>query len=214
MAYTDAFLFDVFVSFAREDDEPLTPGQEEGWISRLVHDLKISLNLELGEEISVFFDQQHRFDGLPFEYLMDNIRNSAVFLPLISPAYSAKGWTEFRAFMATPGSIGRIAALEILPVKGRASTLEISVATAKSVRFWVSEEGEVRRLSQEADLHIYSLHLARLTNQIMEVLRDLRPKRSGGNVPGPEVLKVVMTEAEKETPGGGSEEGKDTGTSV
>jgi hypothetical protein len=204
MPYADAFLFDVFISFAREDNEPRPPEDAGGWITRFVHDLLIALNLELGEKVGVFFDRENRFGGLPFEYLRDNIRHSAVFVPLVSPAYFAKGWAEFRAFMATPGSIGRIAPAEIFPIVEKTAKLEI--AMVRSIRLWVSEEGRVRRLSQKADPQMYSLHMARLANQIVETLRDLEPKRQNGS-PGQkrdlqalEALKGVAKEAEKEFP--------------
>jgi hypothetical protein len=165
MAYTD-FLFDVFVSFDREDDKPLIPGSEEGWITRFVHDFQVALALRLGKEISIFFEQQHRFDVLPFEYVNNAIRNSAVFIPIISPAYVSSEWAsnELVAFGANPDSSNRIVSVEVLPLKEGTCLPEIT--GAKSVHFWVFDKGQVERLSPDTDAKTYYLRLARLAEYV------------------------------------------------
>jgi hypothetical protein len=212
MAYVDAFLLDVFVSFAREDNLPLSE-EAAGWVTQFVQNLEVALKLELGDGVSIFFDEQNRFSHLPPEYLKDNIRNSAFFIPLISPAYIVKGWAEFRTFTATPGAIGRLALVEISPAQEQTDPL--AVKTARSIPFWVSEGGQIRRLNSETDSQLYSLHLARLANQIVEALRELRPQRQAKRRGGQRfqttlnALKGVAKEAETELPKDSLEERKD-----
>ena len=47
MAFIPNYKYDIFVSYAHVDDQPL-PGAEEGWVTTLIKGLKTGLNQKLG----------------------------------------------------------------------------------------------------------------------------------------------------------------------
>src|SRR4029453_15763735 len=49
--------FDVYVSYARIDDQPLTPG-EKGWITRFHATLKAILSMRMGREAKIWRDEK------------------------------------------------------------------------------------------------------------------------------------------------------------
>jgi hypothetical protein len=166
MSYVEAYVFDFFISHVREDDE-------QGWITQFVAHFEVALNLELRRKVSIFFDKENRFAHLPSEYVQDNIRSSAVFVPLLSPSYVARGWEELNVVAGESGSAARIAPVEIAPVKQ--GSYPAAILGARLIPFWVSERVP-RKLTHETDPKTYSANLARFTKQTVETLRNLRLK--------------------------------------
>jgi hypothetical protein len=176
MAYVEAFIFDVFISYARED-EGVWPGRQEGWASHFFRDLQIALNQQVGRRTTIFFDRPSSSEPAPIEYVEDNIRNSAVFVPVISPAYATSTrarwelWRFIRDSRSLTGiaPIERIAPIEVAEVK----RVSYPPSAPTPIRFWITEGGRERRVSSETDPQQYSLLLARLANEIVRRLRDL-----------------------------------------
>jgi hypothetical protein len=87
--------WDVFVSYARADDEP-PMGAAKGWVTTLADELRKVLRRRLGvREARIFMD--HRLagnEGLN-EGLLDAIRGSRTLLLLMSPGYRKSSWCQW-----------------------------------------------------------------------------------------------------------------------
>jgi hypothetical protein len=93
MGLIDSDKPDIFLSYARTDDIPVV-GQEAGWVStfRLNLMAKLPMKLELRDPLDVWMD--HQLPGnveFPAE-LEKKVRDSAVFLIVLSPQYRSSIW--------------------------------------------------------------------------------------------------------------------------
>ncbi len=119
MAYVSAFDFDLFVSYARIDDEADFPSGTN-WVTTFVAYLTTALRKRLGgtNELKVFFDRSAMKSNDELSELKRAAQNSALFLCVCSRSYSARSWTreELAAFSSQPDSSKRIFAIEIMPL--------------------------------------------------------------------------------------------------
>ncbi len=119
MAYVAGFDFDVFVSYARIDDEADFP-DDTRWVTTFVAYLTTALRKRLGgtDELKVFFDRSTLNSNSELEELKRSAAKSALFLSICSRSYAARSWTmqELEAFVAQPDSSPRIFAIEIMPL--------------------------------------------------------------------------------------------------
>jgi hypothetical protein len=114
MAYVKRFDYDVFVSYAHNDNDGDQP-----WVTRFVEDIKIELRKRLGaDRVEVFQDVSHIRGNEVLEDLKHKAQRSALFVPIVSPTYVAHRWTmaELRAFNDNPDCVKRIFAIEMLPL--------------------------------------------------------------------------------------------------
>src|SRR5260370_32585736 len=90
---TDApgYDYDIFISYAHVDNEPIHPAQQ-GWVDALIRLLHTDLTMKFGrrEAFSIWFDEQqlrgnHEING----HISEQVRRSAVFLAVLSPGYVA-----------------------------------------------------------------------------------------------------------------------------
>jgi hypothetical protein len=208
MAYARSFAVDVFVSFASVDNQPLRK-KEKGWVTRFIEDLEVAINLELGDKIQIFFGEQAQGHRLSNDELRDRIRSSAVFVPLLSLAYSSREWAELSVFTTEPESEDRLVPVEMFPI--RDGNYPPPIAGTELILFWVSEKGRVRRLTYEDDPEAYTQNLARLTKRVTKILKELRssapPEELPPRVSEPEpladfrdleALKEILKRAEQE----------------
>ena len=97
MAYVPDYDHDVFVSYARLDDQG-----ESAWVTNLVRHLDTELKQRLGtKDLRIWID--HSLDGnrpLTPE-IMQAIRRSATLIVIVSPSYIASEWCgeERNAFL-------------------------------------------------------------------------------------------------------------------
>ncbi|MFC4352646.1 toll/interleukin-1 receptor domain-containing protein [Fodinicurvata halophila] len=119
MAYVSEFDFDLFVSYARIDDEADFPS-DTNWVTTFVAYLTTALRKRLGgtEELKVFFDRSEMKSNNELSELKRAAQTSALFLCVCSRSYSARSWTreELAAFSIQPDSSKRIFAIEIMPL--------------------------------------------------------------------------------------------------
>ena len=110
MAFVPEYEFDIFVSYAHVDDQPLIDAVGErptGWVATLVRHLKTELAQKIGraEAVSVWFDA-HNLRG--HHTLVDEIaarlERSAIFLAILSPGYAASQWCWDEVSLFTRGS--------------------------------------------------------------------------------------------------------------
>ncbi len=119
MAYTANYEYDIFISYARIDDEA-GAGDGRPWVRDIVDRLERALAIHMGgrEKLKVFFDEHEFKGGKQLSDLLDAAQKSAVFLAIASPAYSKRDWTrqELAAFCRTDDPLKRLFAFEYFPL--------------------------------------------------------------------------------------------------
>jgi hypothetical protein len=89
MAYLSSFENDLFVSYARVDDQT-PPGQEKGWVSLFLEYLEYALSTRVGEigVVKIWRDTREMGGSTYFdEEIPSSINKSALFLALTSKGY-------------------------------------------------------------------------------------------------------------------------------
>src|SRR5262245_6100174 len=143
MAYVPGVKNDVFISYARIDDQPAIGKQ--GWVTRFVADLTRVLESRVGlgtnEKLAIFFDRRDLKSNQYLEELKENARRSAAFAAIVSPSYVKRDWTnaECAAFREGSHADGRIFAIDHLPVEKPDVYPEPFSSLARK-KFWVQEE--------------------------------------------------------------------------
>jgi hypothetical protein len=98
MAFVPGFKNDLFISYAHDDDLPDT--LQHRWISSFKRDLETALLQRLGQPVEIFFDTRMLDPHHHLDFLLDNARHSAIFLPRpLTPV--------LRALLDAPGT-GRV----------------------------------------------------------------------------------------------------------
>ena len=94
---------DIFVSYARVDNEPL-PGADKGWVTTLINGLKNLLGQKLGrrDAYSLWMDYESRSDEPATPEIINQLENSIILLVILSPAYLESEWCrlELNTFLA------------------------------------------------------------------------------------------------------------------
>ncbi len=89
MAYIPGYNFDIFISYAHLDNMKM-PGQEQGWIELFYQSLNLKLAQRIGkmDAVKIWWDNK-KLDGTKLfdNTIEDGIRNSAIFISLLSPGY-------------------------------------------------------------------------------------------------------------------------------
>lgn len=191
MTFVPGLSHDIFLSYTHLDDEP--DEQDVRWVSAFRAHLETGLRQRLGGEVSIFFDLSHLKAQNELEYLLENVRESAVFLPVFSPNYGLRPWTmdELDAFdkaakSASPAiaAINRIVAVEVLPVEEDA--IPARLRNLKRTRFYY--EDKVTKTSHKLTAtrenkvdgkritDIYGERIGELTCNLVELLRDLKKR--------------------------------------
>jgi hypothetical protein len=129
MAYVPNYEYDVFISYARIDNEPVS-GQKP-WVTTFHRDLDRALKQRLGlrRGLAILFDQQGLETGHQVDALLEKARRSAVLVSIVSPAYVVPGeWTlrELEAFISSGNSHERrVFPVELIPLDGEEDYPEI-----------------------------------------------------------------------------------------
>jgi hypothetical protein len=94
--------YDIFISYAHVDDEPL-PGESSGWVTTLVAYLKILLARKLGrkEHFSLWMDHQLAGNVPVTPQILSALQKSATIVIILSPGYLASLWCrlEMNSFL-------------------------------------------------------------------------------------------------------------------
>ncbi len=112
--------YDIFVSYAHVDDEPL-PGVEQGWVGTFVAAVKTYLARELGrrESVRLWMDYELRGNQPLTPAIHTQLASVKVLLLFLSKGYLASRWCqeELETFHARHGSgQGRIFPVYVSPV--------------------------------------------------------------------------------------------------
>src|SRR5215470_6510918 len=186
MTYLPGFKHDIFVSYAHFDNE--ADAQEVRWVSRFQADLKNVLRQRLGEEPEIFFDARSFEAHSHVDFLVENVRHSAVFLAVFSPSYVAREFTvrELEAFCDTAPQGSRLVTVELLPVEEERH--HPLLRGRKRTPFWWKDRAEhdiPLRLTPKFNPEMYNERLQILAHQIKKLLAELRDPRPAAVVEAP-----------------------------
>jgi hypothetical protein len=201
MAYVPGFKHDIFISFAHADDASDPQGVQ--WISDFQVYLKRAVKQYLaGFEPDVFFDALDLHPNQPVKTVLDNARESALFLPIISPSYVGRPWPndELQAFSEVVTEVDRIFAVELLPPIGGDYPLQLR--DLKRKRFWWKDEKEgsaPRKYTPKYKSETYTEYVDDVAYLIAKRLRDLNPQDapqrvSSSSIAGKTVLLAEVTD--------------------
>jgi hypothetical protein len=197
MSLVADFKHDLFVSYAHFDNEEDAQGVR--WVSRFQLDLKNALRQRLGEDPEIFFDSRSFEASDHVDFLLDNARQSAVFVALFSPSYVAREFTirELEAF-CSDGSARPVAVVELLPVEEyRHPPL---LQGRKRTSFWWRDRTEQDiplRLTPKFNPELYNERLQILAHQLKKLLTERRTVSgaSGADAPRPQTAVAAAPAA-------------------
>lgn len=139
---SQAYLHDVFVSYAHVDDDPL-PGAIDGWVSVLIDFLRTRLTQRLGRSDAYSLWTDHETVGLQplTPQILDRVQRTALLIVVLSPGYLASNWCrkELNSFLGVVDQIekGRVLLVEREPVDE--TDIPRQLKDLKAYRFWVKD---------------------------------------------------------------------------
>ncbi|MEK7990639.1 MAG: toll/interleukin-1 receptor domain-containing protein [Thiotrichaceae bacterium] len=149
-SFVDDYQYDIFVSYAHVDNDPL-PGAEQGWISTLINGLRNHLGQKLGraDAYQLWLDTHEPVNAQLISRRQQYVSESALLLIILSPAYLASDccMNELNQFIAQAGiAEGRVFIIEhdYIESDERPSCLE----TIMGYPFWIRDNmtQQVRKL--------------------------------------------------------------------
>lgn len=181
MASLTQFDFDIFVSYAHVDDEPVASGAD-GWITSFVRCVKVQLARKLGrsDAYAMWVDHNLRNSEPITPQILDRLRRSAMLIILLSPGYVASDWCrqEREAFFAIVPDRGAhkvfVVELDCVDDVGRPPEL----SDINPFRFWVrNPRGGAPRIlgwpRPGPDDHEYYSVVDDLVHEIVDEIRRL-----------------------------------------
>jgi hypothetical protein len=136
IAYVKNFQHDVFISYARADNE------SDNWVDQFVKQLRCAVKQRLGgTEPTIFFDTSSLHANHPLEDLLQAAQNSALFLAIASPSYAVRPWTrqELEDFCKTDPDLHRLFAVECMPLD-EPETYPDPLHTHNRLKLWRSSK--------------------------------------------------------------------------
>jgi hypothetical protein len=202
MSYVPGFKYDIFISYAHIDNDPLIQGVP-GWVDFFEQLLRKSLRVELGAEVEIFRDAQLNGFEQFSEQLGQALEQSAVLLALISPRYIKAEWClwELREFQKRTGG-GRLIKVVKTSIEGKSFRLDgqellTSVKDVLEHRMYYEDERSGRHIDLQPELKNRDIpDFVDKVNAICEDLdhlfRHMRGAASPLNLPAPaSALPVV-----------------------
>lgn len=178
MAYVPGVKNDLFISYAHVDNETDSHGLQ--WVSEFVRGFGLDVRQRLGgpKNFTLFFDESDLHAHHQLQILLQNARQSAVFVAVMSPSYVAHDWTmqELRAFAELSGDTHRIVVVEKLPLD-TSDRYPSEIADHKRTQFW-KDNAPVSyapsTLTATGTPMPYKETLAALAFQVQQLLREMR----------------------------------------
>jgi len=171
---------DVFISYAHFDNEGGATG--ERWVSDFVQRLEGALKQRLGCPVDIYFDTRSLEGHQVLTEILDNVRRSAVFVPILSPSYVNRKWTkdELEAFVTAEIANRIIFTIERLPLETEGEYPE-SLRERKRSQFWFRTEdsGVVDILTPGLKPERY---FGAITDVVDHMARQLRTLKSAGGI--------------------------------
>jgi hypothetical protein len=152
MTYVPGYEFDLFVSYAHVDNAAFEPA-DHGWVDALIRILKSNLAMKLGraDAFSIWKDSQNlRGNYEIHEEVPEQVRNSALFLAILSPGYLASEFClqELEAFLekADIGVGKRLFVVYKDEIGERRNIIPESFRDLRKYQFWLVDSDQKPRL--------------------------------------------------------------------
>jgi hypothetical protein len=181
MTYAPGYKWDVFVSFANNDNDAVR--SEDRWVSQFVQDLRIGIKNWIGnaDKLKVFFEEDSIAANLELPTLLEYARDSAVFLAVVSPSYLRRGWPleELQAFCGGGNTLGRLFVIECRPA-GDYALFPRNLRNVSAASFFIQDKGArvPRPLSAVQDARDWANRISELTKDIGEILEKIKEASS------------------------------------
>lgn len=185
MAYVPGFEWDVFVSFANNDNDAVDP--EDKWVNRFVQDMKIGLRNWIGnaDDLKVFFEEDSIGANTELPKLLQYARQSAIFVAVVSPSFLKRGWPlhEVDAFRSAGSTSDRLFVVECRPA-GEYAQFPKNLRDVSAAPFFVQDRGAraPRPLSPWQDARDWANRMSELTKDMGEVLQRLNSSGAGAQL--------------------------------
>ena len=180
--YIPQYQHDIFVSYAPVDNEPFA-GADRGWVTTLIHNLKIALGRKLGnsDAFSLWINDQLRGNIAATPDVIERLENSATLVLISSAAYfqSEQCQSELTFFVSLVGqSSGRVFVIEIDNVETPPELSDL-----RGYPFWVRDDDTSRtrplaEIPKHEELVEYHKKLGDLAYELVNKLNILKEKTS------------------------------------
>jgi len=194
MAFVPGAKNDVFISYAHFDNEGGATG--ERWVSDFVQRLEGALKQRLGCPVDIYFDTRSLEGHQVLSEILDNVRQSAIFVPILSPSYVNRKWTkdELEAFNGIDPAHRIIFTIERLPLDDAEAYPE-ALRERKRSLFWfrTEESGVIDILTPALKPERYFGAITDVVDHMTRQLRALKTSRAGEGGAGAEPATPVVT---------------------
>jgi hypothetical protein len=181
MAYVPGFRYDIFISYPRENNRADPEGVQ--WVREFHRCLRTAIDNQIpsNEKPEIFFDDHDFEGGQHIEALLDDARQSAIFLAIISPPYMAPDkftLKELRVFCdARSRDEQVIVSICFLPIKGEDYPPELE-GPKRFPFYWTNESDVAVPLTPRTNPTEYTSKLYTVAYQLRNRLDEMRQKRS------------------------------------
>ncbi|HUO00648.1 MAG TPA: toll/interleukin-1 receptor domain-containing protein [Bradyrhizobium sp.] len=187
MGIVTGFKHDIFVSYAHFDNE--VDAQGVHWVSQFQVDLQNALRQRIGSDPEIFFDTRNFEAGDHVDFLIENVRQSAIFVAMLSPSYVAREFTirELQAYCDRAAEVRSLVTVELLPVEDE-SNHELLRGRKRTPFWWKDHMAHdiPLRLTSRFNAELYNERLQVLAHQLKKLLVDQRgAQRSIGEASRP-----------------------------
>lgn len=177
--YVQDFRYDVFLSYAHVDDQPLED-DKPGWVTTFSNHLKKLLAQRLGraDAFDLWMDHDLKHSGGVTPQIMDILNETAILLVVLSPGYTASTWCqrERKKFLGIAANQFGSRIIVVEREKEYESQSEELIPDKKKFEFWmVDETGRSRILGPPARQE--QLYWDRVDDVSMELAHALREIR-------------------------------------
>src|SRR6185436_19533387 len=106
MGYLAAYEYDIFISYAHVDNQPLTEGQE-GWVEQFYRSFKLTIAEQFGLDdlVSIWRDRRLPGNEVFKPSIIEACRRSGILICITSPGYIVSDWcrNEYDEFCSANG---------------------------------------------------------------------------------------------------------------
>jgi hypothetical protein len=205
MTYVRGYEHDMFVSYAHVDNAPIEPA-DHGWVDALVRILECDLGMKLGrkEAFSTWRDTQSLRGNYQISgHIPAQVKNSAVFVAVLSPGYLASAYClqELSAFVERAGDdvARRIFVIYKDPVNESRQNLPAQFRDLRKYQFWITDPNHKPRVlgwplpqhDVAQDRQFYYPKIGDVATDIIAELDELNMAASNRNA------SVTVTKSEK-----------------
>ena len=209
--------YDVFLSYAKMNDEPVFPGDESTrWVSSFVSSLRTQLLHELGREPAVFFDAKDLSGNRALTPdITSALDSSSLFVAVHSVGYHEREWCrlECRHFISTlgadPAGAGRVFVIHIMDMDkrlGRAAWQQVFFPDVRGYFFFrpgtiTGDEEQLGTPSLDARTENGREYFKVLRRLAVEMAASIREMKSAPAVPAPPPAAAPVIEVVPPAPG-------------